>query len=118
MKFVWIAITLLLGVIMFLFVQQHFILAVPYIVLHLVIIALLKHAGILNINIPRAILPLLFIALQLLYSVYYFSVINHLGLDEENFDKQIKFNLIRIGVLLVEYPLLLEFFKKPKFNRY
>ncbi len=118
MKFIWIAITALLGLVMFQMVKQHFIWSIPYVVVHLSLIAYLKFKGILELSMPSFLIPLLFLSLQLIYSLFMFSVINNLGLDEENFDKEIKFNLIRIGVLVVEYPLLVEFFKKPKYNRY
>ncbi|MGB0428901.1 MAG: hypothetical protein ACPGLV_00410 [Bacteroidia bacterium] len=118
MKFIWIAITALLGIIMFLLVKIHFIWALPYLVVHISLIALLKFRGVLNVSIPNWLLPIPFIALQLVYSMYVFTEIGTLGLDEENYDKEFKYNLIRITLLVIEYPLLLEFFKKPKFERY
>ncbi|MFY0673566.1 MAG: hypothetical protein JXQ87_09175 [Bacteroidia bacterium] len=118
MRFIWIAITVILGLIMFLLVKDHFIWSIPYVVLHLSIIALLKFRGLLDFSIPTAFVPLLFIGLQLIYSIYGLVALGNMGLEEELYNNELKMSFIRIGVLLVEYPLLLEFFKKPKFNRY
>jgi hypothetical protein len=118
MNFIWIAITSVLGLVMFLFVRDHFIWSIPYMVIHLSLIAFLRFRGVLNLNMPIYLIPLLFVSLQLIYSIYFFGTLDGLGLDEENHDKEFKMNLIRIGLLVVEYPLLIEFFKKPKYNRY
>ena len=118
MKTIWIAIVMVLGLAMFVFVKQHFIWSIPYMVIHLSIIALLRHRGILDFKLPLAVIPVIFIGLQLIYSFYMFSEINGLNLDDENYWKQLKMNYIRIALVLVEYPLLIEFFRKPKFNRY
>lgn len=118
MRFIWITIVVLLGLIMFVVVKQHFMWSMPYMVIHLSIIAFLRHRGLLEFKLPLFIIPAIFLTLQLLYSLYMFVEINSLNLEDEEYWKQIKYNFIRMGLLVVEYPLLVEFFKKPKFNRY
>lgn len=118
MNFIRIAIVMILGLMGFVLVRSHFIWSIPYLVIHLSVIAWMKHRGDLEIDLSPKFVPAIFIVLQLLYSFAIFYEIQQMGLDAENFDKQIKFNLIRIGLLVVEYPLMLEFFRKPKFERY
>lgn len=118
MKFVRIAIVMILGLMAFASVRSHFIWAIPYLAIHLSVIAFMKHRGHLKLDIPLATIPLLFLALQFLYSGLIFFEIMQMDLDTESFDKEIKFNLLRMGILVVQYPLLLEFFRKPKFERY
>lgn len=118
MNFIWIATTSILGLVMFLFVRDHFIWSIPYVVIHLSIIAFLKFRGVLDLRLPLFVIPFLFLTLQLTYSIYVFATLDSLGLKEDAHTKEFKMNLIRLGLLVVEYPLLLEFFKKPKYNRY
>lgn len=118
MKFIWIAVTIIAGLMMFMLVKQHFIWAAPYLVLHLSAITWLKHRGMLESKFPSFMVILLFMLPQLLFSIaVHFDLPNH-GFDEENYDKAMKFNIFRAALVLVEFPLLLEFFKRPKFNRY
>jgi len=118
MKFIWISLTIIVGLIMFSLIKQHFIWAVPYIVIHLSIITLLKHRGVLDIGLASPLVILIFLLPQLLFSAIVHFELQSLNIEEEIYSKLLKFNLLRVGILIVEFPLLLEFFKRPKFNRY
>lgn len=118
MRFIWIALTMILGLMMFMLVKQHFIWAAPYLVLHISIITWLKHRGVLDSKYPAFLVIMLFMVPQLLFSLAVHFDLPNQGFDEENYYKALKFNLLRSALILVEVPLLLEFFKRPKFNRY
>lgn len=118
MKFIWITITMVLGLMLFILVKQHFIWAAPYLVLHMSVITWLKHRGVLDNKYPAFYTIMLFMLPQLLFSIAVHFDLPNQGFDDENYYKALKFNIFRAALIVVEVPLLMEFFKRPKFIRY
>ena len=118
MRNIGVFVVILLGLLLFIPVKMHFSWSPVYLLLHLVIIAFAKHRLLAETKIPLVVIPLLFVSLQLVYSLFQFVEINQMGLEPVEARKLVYYNLLRIGILVVEYPLIVEFFRKPRFNRY
>ena len=80
---------------------------------------MLKFRGLLESKIPNAVQITFFLIPQLLLAIGFHFQLDEMGFEPDVYTRQMKLNWFKASILVIEYFLLLEFFRNPlKYSRY
>lgn len=109
---------MLLGIFLFTLVQIHFAFAFLYVIGHMAAVATAYHRKVIDFKLKKVLIPALFIWPQLLIGLYGLLTLDAAVLDPEIYQTELKMGLIKLGILIVEYPMLALYFGYDRYQRY
>lgn len=118
MRSIWFALVLIVGLILFVLVEYHYIVAAIYVVIHMSMVAFAWYRKIFPAKWPKSAVAGITLFPQLVYCIVYHFGLESTVLEADVYDFNFKMNILRTGLLIVEFPMLVTFFNKPRLNRY